>query len=563
MPDFIPTPSDLCQSSPIFWSVASKLKFQGQMYSFDNGRDYLLGILGSTARRLAMNKGTQLGGTLALSVVWPCWAMIYRRLPTGVTVVFPTSDNVNDFSRQRWEPFIRENGRAVGRFVRTQGKGSDRVDLKTVGLCNLVFKGATQTKTMADGRTKESDGTRSFPTDMLIFEEVDVHDPGSTYKFLMRMGESPFKYERYLSNPTGPGTGIDAYYQQGDQRHFHRKCGCGEWVCALKLFLEDPEKAVGVRDGRGFIRCPKCGASAGPREGPPWAQLPGEWVADEPKNRDKWGESYQLNQFLSLRNDPAEILQDFRHPQQGSSLSTVYQQRLGLARADEQEQLAPKQVLECCGSEAMAESHYGPCAMGVDVGDNACHITIGCRTGEATYQVLKVATVNPEELKGGGLLDSWSERFHVRVEVIDSRPNHQLSVDRQKAAKHQVWLCHYTETPRVAPDFNDKDQTVTAYRTGLLDVTHGIVAEKRVMLPRKEIPAIKEYAVSYARPARFEEIDKKTGVRVNRYNGPKDDHKRHSFGYFVLGADRLPIYRGESSWESKPRKAKTACSFRC
>jgi hypothetical protein len=251
---------------------------------------------------------------------------------------------------------------------------------------------------------------------------------------------------------------------------------------------------------------------------------------------------------MSVRNDPAEILRDFRHPP-GGNVSVVYRQRLGLAHAEEQDKLTVQQVLACCGEDVLAVGHPGPCAIGTDMGDDWCYVVIGCRTGEGTYQVLWIGRIATGELAVA--LDQRASAFNVRVEVIDSRPNAQLSRDRQKAARHLAWLNWYSENLKIGVEFDEQKRIVVSYRTGIMDVTHKVVAEKRVLFPRKELQVVKEFAAGYAKPAKFLDVDKKTGQQVFRYNGPAGDHYRHAMNYFVIGADRIPAYRAGQRWEDQ------------
>jgi len=102
-----------------------------------------------------------------------------------------------------------------------------------------------------------------------------------------------------LSNPTIPDYGIDAAFQQTDQRYWLLKCyACKEYTC-----LEDTFPECLKETSRGVIRaCVKCGKKLDPSRG--------EWVPKKPGVTDKHG--YHFSQLFSHYVEPGDILHQYR-----------------------------------------------------------------------------------------------------------------------------------------------------------------------------------------------------------------------------------------------------------
>ena len=82
----------------------------------------------------------------------------------------------------------------------------------------------------------------------------------------------------------------------------------------------------------------------------------------------------------------------------------------------------------------------------------------------------------------------------------------------------------------------DQDRgIVKSYRTGICDTTHRLIADKRIVLPRK-CPEVDVFIEQVCDMAKILETHKKTGVQVYRYCGTGNDHYRHALNYFYLAA---------------------------
>jgi len=523
------TPEDLCRVDAAYWADYRKIRIQGGVFSFFE-HEYQKEPMQSDARRIVWQKATQ-GGVSELEILKTLHGLIFKRFPKGVLYMFPTTDDVNEFSKSRFGPLIQANKYHIGRYVKSGGVGTDTASLKKVHDAFLYLRGARLSQSVGVGaREKESGKLRGIPVDRVVFDELDLMDESVILKALGRMGDSLTKEEVYISNPTLPDYGINKVFQKSDQRYFHNRCPhCGEWTCPT---LDFPE-CVKLRENRtGYIACKKCGRELKNR-------TDGEWVAAAPQNSD-YMHGYQWSQLNSARNDPAEILEQFNDPPQGN-IGDIYRLKLGLPYVAAENRLTEGQVYACCNNEVMSTSSRGPCAMGVDVG-KIKHVIVGVRTHKERWQILKVIKLSRWED-----IHDLAKRFNVRSAVVDIRPYEDEARRFQAAEPYRVGLCEYSENV-LQDGVWDKNNTVKVYRTGIFDRIHTMFAEQQVVLPRKS-PEIDTFVAQVCAVAKVLETNQRTGTAVYRYHkvGSAGDHYRNAMNYFFLAARGGRLARVESS----------------
>ena len=535
-------PEQLAAYDCAYWAVLNAIRLQSGEFSIYPDHAYQLEPMTSHDRCVCYMKATQ-GGFTELEVLRALHGMIHHRYPQGVLYLFPTTDDVGEFSKSRFAPLIQANRNAIGRFVKSGGKGTDTASLKKIHNAFLYLRGARLSQSIEGGAgDKESSKLRSIPVDSVAFDEWDLHPEGATAKAEARMGHSKVKEVRYISNPTIPGRGIHKKFLQSDQRHWFRRCVCGTWTCAEESF----PGCVRLGDkGRGYIACSKCGKAVPVYAGPGT----GAWVAKKPEVKDLVG--YRWSQLSSAFVDPWDILKEFNDPA-NPNIGDTYRLRLGLPYIPKEDQLTEGQVFDCCGAEPMLQGHRGPCGMGVDIGKTYFHVVVGIRTASERFEILRFARIPMEG--GWEALHDLARKFNVRSEVVDIRPYEDGARKHQKAETHQVLLCEYTENALMGNKVDDERHVVKSYRTGLCDTTHRLLAEKRLTIPRR-CPEVEIFARQVVSMAKILERNKKTGVAVYRYTSADADHYRHALGYFWLSAQRLGI--SSASGRYGKRKPKT------
>jgi len=511
----------LMQVDPGRWAVSCGIKLQANKFTF-SGFEYQIEPMSSIARRICYMKARQSFGATTLEVLKDLHGMIKHKYKMGVAHIFPTNDEVGEFSKSIFKPLIADNKTFIGKYVKNVSGGTDTTSLKNVCGAMLWLRGARLSQKVGESTESTSSKTAGFSADKCVFDEVDFMDPEAVIKYIRSMGMSPHQHEVYLGNPSHEDFGIDLIFKSSDQRYWFRKCGCGHWTCAEKSFPQ----CVKIRpDGTGYVGCDKCG-----KEVPVWAGAgTGQWVPDFPE-KSNYMHGYMASQLMTPFNDPAEILAEFENPPFGN-LGDFWRLRMGRAYSNKDEKLRKSDVLACCGNDAQAMSHKGPCAMGVDVG-KIKHVVIGVKVDKKRYEILRACKVDSFQD-----IADLAKRYNVKSTVIDIRPYEDEARAYQKACRQKVFLCDTKDIQVTDSTFNENTGVVRAGKTEMFDQSHRFIMQGKIILPR-QCPEVEEFARQYCNCARFEEKDKRRGITVNRYRptGDREDHFRAATNFYLLAA---------------------------
>ncbi len=524
------TPDQIALVDAGYWADFMKIRLQASLFTFD-GFEYQREPMSYVGRRICYLKARQSFGATTNEVLKDLHGMIMKKYRLGVAHIFPTTDEVGEFSKSIFKPLIAANKTPIGKYVKNVSGGTDTTSLKNVNGAMLFLRGARLSQKVGDSAENTSSKTAGFSCDKCVFDEVDFMEPESIGKYIRSMGMSPHQHEVYLGNPSHEDFGIDLIFKQSDQRYWFRRCTCGHWTCAEKSFPQ----CVKIRsNGTGYVGCDKCG-----KEVPVWAgEGTGEWVPDYPDKSD-YMQGYMASQLITPFNDPAEILEDFNNPPFGD-LANVHRLRLGRAYSNRDEKLQRNDVLACCGNDISPVKHPGPCAMGVDVG-KIKHVVIGVKTDSNRYEIVRACKVESFD----DVYD-LARLYNVKSDVVDIRPYEDEARSYQKHSKHKTFLCEYSDAQMVDASFNDNTGVVKTHRTGIFDTTHRLITRGYIKLPR-QTPEIDEFARQCCNCAKFEEKDKRSGGIVFRYRptGDRQEHFRNALNYFILAASghRLKVTR--------------------
>ena len=455
----------LMQADPGRWAVACGIKLQAGVFTF-HGFEYQVEPMSTSARRICYLKSAQSFGATTNEVIKDLHGMIKGKYKLGVAHIFPTTDEVGEFSKSIFKPLIAANRTHIGKFVKNVSGGTDTTSLKRVGDAFLFLRGARLSQKVGDTDESTSSKTAGFSCDKVVFDEVDYMDTDAIEKFKGRMGMSPHREEVYLGNPSHEDFGIDLIFKQSDQRYWFRKCSCGTWTCAEKSF---PQCVKTRKDGTGYIGCDKCG-----KEVHVWAgKGTAEWVPDFP-DKSNYMHGYMASQLISPHIDPVEILEDFDNPPFGN-LADVYRLRLGRAYSDRADKLRKSDVLANCGNDGLATKHSGPCAMGVDVG-KIKHVVIGIKVDNKRYEILRAIKI-PAGSEGWNQIYDLARMYNVKSDVVDIRPYEDEARAYQKkrcgnTVNPSTYLCEYSDTQITDSAFNNNTGVVKVHRTGIFSLQY-------------------------------------------------------------------------------------------
>ena len=507
----------LAQASPWLWAWYYKLRLSSGEFRVQ-GHEYQIGIMQCRSQVKVDVKSPQMTFTES-EVIATLHGMIHGDYPKGVLYLFPTDDDVGEFSKARFAPLIEYNPQVIGKYVRS----TDSTNLKRIGKAYLYLHGARATQKV-QGK-KESGKLRSRSVDKVVFDEYDLMDPEMAKMALDRFQHSEVQHEVYISTPTIPGWGIDRKYQESDQRVWMIRCKkCGADTC---LELEFPDCLVETSDGKVIRACRKCREEILPKDG--------DWMPRE--KSDVAG--FWISHLNSIYVNPKKILDEFRL---GENLQLFYNSRLGMAYIAAEDRLTVADVLSCCSRDAMRVSHPGPCAMGVDVG-KLLNVVVAFKPEEKRTEIAYIARVS-----SFNDIHDIAERFNVQAAVIDAEPETRKARDFADSEPYGVWLCDYQATLLTDALWQDDKHLVRVNRTQACDASHALVTSKLLGLPRRN-DEIDLFAKQVCSPAKVLEEDP-DGSRHYVYKATGGaDHYRHALNYAQLALRHVGCSRPETPEE--------------
>jgi len=490
------------------------------------GHEYQVGMLQERSPRQCFIKGAQMGISECL-VLKTLHGMIHGKYRQGALYLFPTRDDVGDFSQTRFDPLIETNP-FIGQYVQS----TNRKNVKKIHTGHLYLRGARATKTI--GAKKSSSQLKTVPVDRVVFDEMDEIERAMVVLAEERVSHSAIRDEygpgelEYLGTPTIPDYGIDRIFQTSDQRLWMIKCqGCGKETCLEKEFPNCLQRQI---NGQVKRVCIHCGHEVYPADG--------RWVASYP-DRSKELVGWWISQLNSIYIPPTKILNLYEDPPNGD-LSEVMNSKLGRAYIPAENRLDPSEVYSCCDTDPMLSSHEGPTCMGVDVG-RVLHVVIAERKTRETLKVVKTCRV-----ESFNDLHDLIRQFHVRSTVIDLRPEIRKVREFQRSENTLVYGCEYNEAKTGMVDWNTKDMIVKCNRTEVCDATHELVmGYSKLIIPRVNTE-IEEFVKEVCNIAKVLEERPDTGQQVYRYRNLGPDHYRHALNYCLLAAENCGLVSDKS-----------------
>jgi len=464
-----------------------------------------------TPRIKVVKKGTQT--TFTESEVLTCLhGLINHRYPRGILYLFPTKNEVTDFSSSRFNPLIHDNPDTIGCYVRE----TNRANLRRIGSGFLYFRSGRLTSEIAK-QAKSSSQLKSLPADHAVHDEYDeMH--GRIDEFVDgRLSKSEIGTKTYLANPTLPDYGIAAKFELSDQEYWHIKCQhCGAWTC-----LDDPDSAHPfpecfheMADGSVIRACSKCGLDLDPRFG--------DWVPKKPGITDILGFSIGHPSIYWIK--PADLLRDFRTTKDIANFTRL---KLGREYIEATNRLSIEDVLALCSNSGILSNDLGPCFMGVDQGKDL-HVVISKNHSQKAGEIVHLSVYLEWED-----LDSLMRNFNVARCVVDALPETRNARAFATRFPGRVYLNYYNVNQKGSYKWDEKTSIVQCNRTESLDASHRQIAEEEVVLP-KDCEITQEFAQHLHNVAKKLEEDDETGSKRYVYVKLGPDHFRHAFNYETM-----------------------------
>ena len=481
------------------WIEQAGIVLDGKPFTFDR-HEYLKQPYEDIHPYQVEMKSTQMGCTsrAMLKVIYTARFKGYR----GILYLFPSRSDVTDFSKGRIDPLIQENPDTIGTWIRE----TDSANIKRVWNCFLYLRGM-----------KSRSGLKSVPADFIVFDELDEAPQNMIDMATERMSHSEYKEVFKLSNPTLPDFGVDAAFQQTDQRYWLLKChACGESTC-----LEDTFPDCLLEIGTRVIRaCSKCKSELNPAIG--------EWVARKPGVTDKRG--YHYSQLFSQFVDPSEILHQYRTT---SNLQDFWNLKIGVPWIEAENRLSVQEVLSLCGEHGIESQESGPCFMGVDQGKEL-HVVVGKKHPKNAGKIIHIGVYKDWEE-----LDRLMKNLNILRCVVDALPETRNARAFAERHKGRVFLNFYREFQKGLYKWDEQSMTVACNRTESLDASHNEIFTGQIILPR-ESDVVRKFAEHLHNVARKLEEDDETGSKRYIYVKLGPDHFRHAQNYEAMARQNCP-----------------------
>lgn len=486
------------------------VKLSSGPFTFSN-HEYQEAILKEDAPRQVLKKGTQLGIS-ETQILKSMHGLLYGRYPQGVLYLFPTQNDVYDFSRARFGPLLTENPE-IGKEVRE----TESVTLKKVRKSMLYLRGA-RASSKIEGVKAMATQLIAIPVDRIVFDERDNMADNMIDLALERLGHSSVKEEVYLGTPSIPDYGVDRLYSESDQRVWEIKCSHCNTGTVLEI--EFPSCLLELSDGRVIRACKKCKQEIFPKDG--------QWIIQYPQ-RSKDLTGFWISRLNSGYADLKKILRTFQDAS-NKNKAEFYNSTLAQGYVAAENRLIVQTVYTACGQDAMAMNHKGPCAMGVDVG-GTLHVLVAFKPKEKQIQICYLARVS-----SFNDVHDIAKRFNVKFAVVDAEPEVHKAREFQSAEGYPVFLCDYQDSV-MGEVWDAEKKRVKVNRTEICDTSHGLFSSGLILPRRSE--EVEIFAKQCCGTAKVLQEDQETGSREYRYRKLGEDHYRHALNYLWLAAQRI------------------------
>lgn len=307
----------------------------------------------------------------------------------------PTDRMANRFGQTRFDPYVERS-----KYLKSRLLGTDQAGLKQIGTHFFYMLGLVS-KT----------GAISIPADEVLFDEVALINRENMDLAQDRILASKLGWQRYFSTPIYEEDGIDELYRDSDMRKWTVTCeSCG------RESIPEEEFPDNIRDnrrqgGKVYISCVKCGK--------PLNVNNGHWIAEHPERILR---GYRVPQ-LAIKEARIDLIWDRWTKAQGkpNKIARVRRSALGIADSGDMQPISSKtlEIVEAASDYYYQDSADVPCAIGIDMGDQA-HLVIADRYRDEGMRILAAIHVDVESLLE--MIPHLEEAYNVGCLIIDAMP---------------------------------------------------------------------------------------------------------------------------------------------
>ena len=402
---------------------------------------FLFDIYNDRSKKIAVKKSAQSGIS-----TWAILRGLHAGRYQGINQIhtLPTVGDANTFVQSKVNQIIQHNACLSTKMSK---EDSDSVGQKQMGKGFLFYKG-TIGKTSGIMITSDSN----------VYDEYDFSNMDNLGNYESRLeGMDSLKMEAWISTPTVSMYGIDAKFEESDQKYMRFNCP----ECGFRQHM-DWDKSVDHEGER--YRCWECDATIDNRLFPLWFALSEK--GDEYEHIDmRWearfpGEEisgYWINQMMLPNKSAKQLIKEYRKLKKEGEMDFFYNFKLGLPFDNVDSKISGGLFYKNLVDKEVVENNS---IMGVDVQGSELYAIIGNK--EAIYGITKCV----DEVDGIGkvIKSKWDrlaelmEAYDVRTCVIDAtfKPNDVLAFAQR--FPHKVFMNWYQPSGKGGKIFRFSDE---------------------------------------------------------------------------------------------------------
>ncbi len=435
--------------------------------------------------------------------------------------------DASDFSSSRFDPALELSPHLMKLFSEVKNVGHKRA-----GSANLYIRGSNSRA-----------GLKSIPTGLIIFDEVDEMELENIPLAMERASGQIEKQDWKISTPTIHDTGINHYFNESTQEHFHFKCPmCNQFIELIfpESIIITATELIDPKIEESHLICMKCKGKLHHLDKINFLSE-GRWEPLVPTSNTR---GFYINQLYSMAMSPVEIARAFIKSQTNAAAEQeFYNSKLGLPHVVSGSQVDDGEINKCIGNfkkidnQKITRSHK-IITMGVDVG-RWFHIEVdewdiprGCPISDANVYSRPSVIWQGKYADITGV-DRLMQQLGVHYCVIDAQPERRIAM--QFAIRHwgRVKMCFYYRSSSIrnlvpSPEI---EQAIQVDRTSWLDLSLGRFhrGQEGILLPMDTDQEYKDHIKAQVRIYQYDN----DGNAVSKYVTPtgKADHYGHARNY--------------------------------
>lgn len=488
---------------------------------------------------------------------------------TKQAYVFPTFDQVADFSKTRIEEVMKDSPYVKDRMgidpvTGRKKQGEDVIDnvrLRKIGDSWIFFR---------SGHTPKAG--EGIDVDKVTFDEIDRMHPKVMIAFNETLSSSAYGWRRDVSTPSLPGVGVNASFKDSDQQHWWMKCPhCGHWFTLIHDF---PRNVVELtKDSRGvpnhnlhlkypFImptdthayKCMKCG----------------DLVSDETRVKGIWRplfeyktaiRGYQISQLIC----PWITASDIMKKKEEYRLDQLYENYvIGRPYLGDNVMIARSDIMRCIDNSIKSpyDIRREHVAQGVDWGNTSWGVNaMPMPDNPDKVLLLDIWTADDQQasLDSEGRKDNPHVRitgekmmqWDVRRGVFDAGYGKDRNWELIQDFPSKVFSCFYpnlsTDVNRNMADvWNEDDHKVSVDRTITLKIMAKMFRDGKVVIPAwvAQNPHFETFIKHLTNLVLVRDIDtdektKKEVIKERVGTLPGGDHFGHAMNYLTIALRKV------------------------